>query len=442
MGKSRWILCRISFTLILNASSPSSITTPCKETFTVQFVGHSRTGGPHCRVRTEQIERGDGVIIIRYRPIVTCWDVQLVVKWRDEHVGESPYTFSENLYPEKCHCPQKLSEFVEAANCPMFEDQIKKDLTAFRSLNYTKMRKSLLDEFQASHASSLAVCQYLVKENRVYRQCFGEHVGFKMFVDSLLLSLVRKVKLPDFEIFVNLGDWPVMKKGGKSRTAGPKPIFSWCGSDDSFDIVMPTYDLTESTIDNMDRVTLDIISVQKGRVPWEEKQNKAFWRGRDARKERLQLVDLARRQPDLINASLTNFFFFRDQEAKYGKEKHISFFKFFDYRYSINIDGTVAAYRLPYLLAGDSLLMKQESTFYEHFYKKLKPYEHYLPFKRDLSNLIEQIKWAQENEDLVLKMIQNANEFVNQNLMPRNIYCYHVLLFWVSTRRSLQEVLC
>lgn len=355
-----------------------------------------------------------------------------MVKWRDHHVAESPYRFTENLYPEKCYCPQKLSEFVEAAECPLFEDQIKKDLTAFRNLNYTKIRRSLLDQFGNAPASSVAVCQYLVKENQVYRQCFGEHVGFKMFMDSLLLSLVRKVKLPDFEIFVNLGDWPVMKKGGQSRTSGPKPIFSWCGSDDSYDIVMPTYDLTESTIDNMDRVTLDIISVQKHRLSWEEKHNKAFWRGRDARKERLQLVDIARNYPDLINASLTNFFFFRDQEAKYGKEKHISFFKFFDYKYSINIDGTVAAYRLPYLLAGDSLLMKQDSTFYEHFYKKMVPNEHYLPFKRDLSNLVEQIKWAQENEDQVLRMIKNANEFVNQNLMPRNIYCYHILLFWVS----------
>lgn len=300
-------------------------------------------------------------------------------------------------------------------------------------MNYSKVRQSLLDQFVSTRASAIAVCQYVVKRNQVYRTCFGEHVGFKMFMDSLLVSLSRKVLLPDFELFVNLGDWPLMKKGGQSRTAGPRPIFSWCGSDDSFDIVMPTYDLTESSIENMDRVTLDIMSVQQHRVPWEEKENRAFWRGRDARRERLQLVDMARNHPDLINASLTNFFFFRDEAEKYGgKAPYISFFRFFDYKYSINIDGTVAAYRLPYLLAGDSLLMKQESPFYEHFYKKLVPFEHYVPFKKDLSNLVEQIRWAQDNEELVLRIIHNANAFVNQNLMPRNIYCYHLLLFWVS----------
>lgn len=260
-----------------------------------------------------------------------------------------------------------------------------------------------------------------------------------MFMDSLLLSLTRKVILPDFEIFVNLGDWPVMRKGGQSRTAGPKPIFSWCGSGDSFDIVMPTYDITESTLDNMDRVTLDLLAVQKSRVPWEEKVDKAFWRGRDARRERLQLVEMARNRPDLINASLTNFFFFREEEKKFGKAPYISFFRFFDYRYSINIDGTVAAYRLPYLLAGDSLVLKQESPYFEHFYKKLVPYEHFVPFKRDLSDLVEKIEWAKENEEEVQRIIRNANAFVNEQLMPRNIYCYHLLLFWVSGKEKKME---
>ena len=33
------------------------------------------------------------------------------------------------------------------------------------------------------------------------------------------------------------------------------------------------------------------------------------------------------------------------------------------------MDGTVAAYRLPYLLAADSVVLKQEAKYYEHFYK-------------------------------------------------------------------------
>ena len=80
------------------------------------------------------------------------------------------------------------------------------------------------------------------------------------------------------------------------------------------------------------RVTLDMLSVQ-GNIgkKWEEKIEKGFWRGRDSRRERLKLIDISRKYPDLFNASLTNFFFFKDEEQIYGpKEKHISFFKFFD----------------------------------------------------------------------------------------------------------------
>jgi len=80
------------------------------------------------------------------------------------------------------------------------------------------------------------------------------------------------------------------------------------------------------------RVQLDMLSVQgNSGPPWAEKESKAFWRGRDARLERLHLIDLARQHPHLFNASLTNFFFFRDKESEYGpKQPHVSFYSFFE----------------------------------------------------------------------------------------------------------------
>jgi hypothetical protein len=71
------------------------------------------------------------------------------------------------------------------------------------------------------------------------------------------------------------------------------------------------------------------------------------------------------------------------------------------HKYQINIDGTVAAYRFPYLLAGDSLVLKQDSSYYEHFYKRLSPWKHYVPFKHDLSDLLEKIQWAKDHDDEV-----------------------------------------
>lgn len=50
------------------------------------------------------------------------------------------------------------------------------------------------------------------------------------------------------ELISNLGDWPL-----ESKQDNLIPIFSWCGSEATKDIVMPTYDLTQSTLEMMGR---------------------------------------------------------------------------------------------------------------------------------------------------------------------------------------------
>lgn len=72
-------------------------------------------------------------------------------------------------------------------------------------------------------------------------------------------------------------------------------------------------------------------SVQAVRSPsWKNKIEKGFFRGRDSRQERLDLTILGRKNTDLFDVGLTNFFFFDYDENKYGpKHKHISFFDFF-----------------------------------------------------------------------------------------------------------------
>lgn len=74
-----------------------------------------------------------------------------------------------------------------------------------------------------------------------------------MFVDAVLLSLTRKVNLPDLEILVNLGDWPLIEKKKNLDASKIIPLISWCGNDVTWDIVWPTYDITESSLENMGR---------------------------------------------------------------------------------------------------------------------------------------------------------------------------------------------
>lgn len=390
-------------------------------------VSISHAGGSRARAWVQVLDANDGLYIVRYRLYETYSDVTITIKHGQDHVAKSPYKLSGYVYHEKCDCPVKrIEKWFETLECPESYQQIDKDLSIFKDVDLDKVAEEAIARFSNRGMHSLS--HYRIINNKIYRKTYGEHVGFKMFSDSILLSLTRKVKLPDVEFFVNLGDWPLEKRHEKDN---PLPIFSWCGSDMTRDIVMPTYDITEATVEMMSRVSLDVLSVQGNTGPsWENKSSKAFWRGRDSRQERLDLVMLSRKHSDIIDAALTHMFFFPKDPEKYGElVKTISFFDFFKYKYQINIDGTVAAYRFPYLLAGDSVVFKHHSEYYEHFYNDLQPYVHYIPFKQDLSDLLQQVQWAKDHEDEVLKIIKNARSFVMKNLLPKDIYCYHAKVF-------------
>lgn len=62
---------------------------------------------------------------------------------------------------------------------------------------------------------------------------------------------------------------------------------------------------------------------------WSNKTGKAFFRGRDSREERLRLVTMSKENPELLDAGITAFFFFREREKELGKTPLVGFFDFF-----------------------------------------------------------------------------------------------------------------
>lgn len=80
-------------------------------------------------------------------------------------------------------------------------------------------------------------------------------------------------------------------------------------------------------------MSLTPLSVQKTRGdPWEGRDPRAFFRGRDSNRERLDLVRLHRNETELFDVALTNWFFFTKEysEEVYGpKAKNVGFHDFF-----------------------------------------------------------------------------------------------------------------
>uniref|UniRef100_A0A915J0S1 Glycosyl transferase CAP10 domain-containing protein n=1 Tax=Romanomermis culicivorax TaxID=13658 RepID=A0A915J0S1_ROMCU len=374
-----------------------------------------------CRLSFDVLDLKNGSYIVRCMVHGFCKKLNFRITVNGIHLGNSPFNIEGHFNDDRCSCPVDLEKFYENLYCPNSYDQLDQDLSLWpkNSVPFASALDSALKRW-AVRPESHSFCHYMIFDNKLYRKCHGRYVGFKMFTDSIFQSLLRKVKLPNTEFLFNLGDWPL-------EAAGNVPMMSWCGSGSSKDIVLPSYEITEATLEMMARRNIDIISILGAESPkWDEKIDRAIWRGRDSSQERLILVQMARNRPDLIEANITRFFFFRDLIDVYGPEvPHMPFQDFFKYKFVVNMDGTVAAYRFAFLLAGTSLVFKQTSNYYEHFYKLLKPWVHYVPVEFDLSDLIERIEWAKNNQEEAQKIVSNARKFVAENLLPSNILCYY-----------------
>lgn len=93
------------------------------------------------------------------------------------------------------------------------------------------------------------------------------------------------------------------------------------------------------------------------------------------------------------------------------------------------MDGTVAAYRLPFLLAGGSTVFKTHPTpFYEHFYHLLEENVNFIGVRPDLSDLMDKIRFCLNNEKHCAQVARNGRQLVNDHLLPHLIYCYYVQL--------------
>ncbi|XP_008309556.1 protein O-glucosyltransferase 3 [Cynoglossus semilaevis] len=391
---------------------------PGRDTFKVKITSLDQK--EHVRVHVPPpLDRGDGSFLVRYRLYTTAVaGLKVELLHRDTAVAGSPYTVQGPVYHEYCDCPEAdPSVWYRSMQCPSEEAQIVADFKSFPSVDLQRLRQEVPQRF----SNRGGLIHYTIINNRLYRRTLGRYTDFKMFSDEILLSLTRKVKVPDVEFYVNVGDWPL-----ETNIKDSVPILSWCGSTDTRDIVLPTYEVTHSTLETLRGVTNDLLSVQGNTgPPWVNKSESAFFRGRDSREERLQLVALSKKNPELLNAGITGWFFFRDREKEVGKAALVGFFDFFKFKYQVNIDGTVAAYRFPYLMLGDSLVLKQDSQYYEHFYMHLRPGTHYIPVRKNLSDLLDKIRWAKENDAEAQRISRAGQTLARELLQPTRLYCYY-----------------
>ncbi|MBN9381646.1 MAG: hypothetical protein J0H74_12825 [Chitinophagaceae bacterium] len=106
-------------------------------------------------------------------------------------------------------------------------------------------------------------------------------------------------------------------------------------------------------------------------------------------------------------------------------------------RYKYLIDCGAGGYsgRVKLLLHSNRplFLVDRPRNMQEFFHRHLVPFEHYIPVKWDLSDLIAQLDWAEENYDQAVIIARNARKFAMDHLNKRNVINY------LSTALQLPE---
>jgi len=81
------------------------------------------------------------------------------------------------------------------------------------------------------------------------------------------------------------------------------------------------------------------------------------------------------------------------------------------YSILIDIEGCGYSGRLKYFLFSHRPVLLVDRPHKEYFFEFLKEWEHYIPVKRDLSDLIEKTKWCFDNYNKALEIAENAYQF-------------------------------
>lgn len=247
----------------------------------------------------------------------------------------------------------------------------------------------------------------------------------------------------DFPIIKSDNSHPYNLENTNSFYKNPIPIFSLCTNPKFADIPFPNredWDLAENKFSNL---------VDK--YKWENKIEKAVWRGNatncgvtSENNQRLKLHQLNKKLSDYIDTGVigwngrdkiqpdTNKISFIDPENFDPLKFFISPENQLKYKYQLNVDGHVSAFRLGFILSINTVLLQVRSTskwtlwyqgkLIEHDINSDKPQKsHFIFIKEDFSDLKEKIIWCRNNDKICKEISNRATIFFQNNLKMSNL---------------------
>jgi hypothetical protein len=263
---------------------------------------------------------------------------------------------------------------------------------------------------------------------------------------SMLEYLTQTYGLPDLDFLY------LQQDGIGQQIPGGAPIF--CSSKQEW-VSQGLYFVDWYT--NMPHPSWDDMVLRINRVlsnlRWEDRRDLLIWRGSTTdgyydpgnwtSYTRGKLCALSLRYPNLIDARFASICPFTcsdtQQVARYVPTAPLmSLEEQVHYKYQIICDGIFATFPGDrWRLLSDSVCFKPDSTFGQWFYGALIPWTHYVPVKKDLSDLLEKFTYVKSNPSLARELAKNARDFALNSLLSKDIavYCYKTLMKYASLQK-------
>ena len=289
-------------------------------------------------------------------------------------------------------------------------------------------------------------------------------------IKNMLETLCSKRIVPDIEFFINRRDFPILTRNGTEpydniwgdnvplvshSLSQYLPILSMSKTDKYADILVPTHE-DWARVQSENGIWFPRSCRNYNEVfdtSWKEKKNTAVFRGASTgcgvtikTNPRLKLAFIAANVEEkegkepLLDAGITKWNlrprkikgspYLQSIDVAQLREKGIDLVNFMSlreqskYKYIINVDGHVSAFRLSIELGMKSVILLVKSDWKIWYSDMLIPYKHYVPIRSDLSNLLDQIRWCRANDDKCQEIAKNAYEFFETYIQEKGILDY------------------
>ena len=313
--------------------------------------------------------------------------------------------------------------------------------------------------------------------NCLIRYDFTENDTNVEIIQNMFEELCKNRELPNIEFFINRRDFPILTRNGyesynhiwdttEQELVSHKyehyvPILSMATNSSIFsDIAIPTYE-DWARVQSLNSIYFPSSKTKynyKFNKNWDIKIPIAVFRGSstgcgltietNARLNLSYLSSLEKRDDDgklFLNAGITKW---QTRCRKLQGEEYLETFdidklpdcfKEFNklkttnkltpeeqsnYKYIVNIDGNVSAFRLSLELNMGCVILIVDSEWEMWFKKMLKPWVHYVPIRADLKDIYKQIKWCKNNDEKCKEIVKNAQDFYDNFLQKDGIFDY------------------